>query len=282
MSWFDFRRLQFRCILTIAGASGLGSNAMAQAPSAPPLWELGGGVLGTSQQAYPGSDERVNRALPLPFFIYRGDVLRADRDSTGIRALKTKTFEVDIGFAGSLGAGSGSLEARSGMADLGTLVELGPRLKWALGAVPGGGRLRAEAQVRAVFDLNDSAYHRGFSFEPRLVHELQTDSGWRHITSASVIFADTRLARTFYEVRPGEATAGRPAYSADSGLLAWRFSTSLSRRLNRDWSVFGFARLDTVAGAANESSPLVRQTTGATVGLGFAYTWKRSDGRGAE
>lgn len=88
--------------------------------------------------------------------------------------------------------------------------------------------MRAEAQVRAVFDLNDSACHRGFSFEPRLVHELQTDGGWRHITAASVTFADTRLARTFYEVSPGEATAGRPAYSADSGLLAWRLSTSLS------------------------------------------------------
>jgi outer membrane scaffolding protein for murein synthesis (MipA/OmpV family) len=52
--------------------------------------------------------------------------------------------------------------------------------------------------------------------------------------------------------------------------------TAFSRSLARDWNLFGFARLDTVAGAANESSPLVRRTTGATVGLGVAYTWLRS------
>jgi len=41
--------------------------------------------------------------------------------------------------------------------------------------------------------------------------------------------------------------------------------------------LFGFARLDTVAGAANENSPLVRRSTGASVGLGVAYTWMRSE-----
>lgn len=272
LRWFDG-------VFIVAIVPALISSAMAQAPSAAPLWELGGVALGASQQAYPGSDERVNRALPLPFFIYRGDVLRADGDTAGIRALKTPTLEIDIGFAGSLGAGSASLDARQGMADLGTLVELGPRLKWQLGSLPGGGRLRAEVQLRAVFDLNDSAAHRGLSFEPKLVHELQSENGWRHTLAVGATLADNRLARTFYEVRPAEATALRPAYSASSGLLAWRLSTSLSRRVSRDWSLFGYARIDTVAGAANEASPLVRQTTGATVGLGVAYTWMRSEQR---
>ena len=38
-------------------------------------------------------------------------------------------------------------------------------------------------------------------------------------------------------------------------------------------------RVDTVHGAANRDSPLVRQTTGATVGLGVSYTWLRSAAR---
>ena len=42
------------------------------------------------------------------------------------------------------------------------------------------------------------------------------------------------------------------------------------------WRLFSFARIDKVAGAANESSPLVRQTTGARVGVGLAYDWMRS------
>jgi len=31
-----------------------------------------------------------------------------------------------------------------------------------------------------------------------------------------------------------------------------------------------------VAGAANEDSPLVRQTTGVSAGIGVFYTWLRS------
>jgi len=263
-----------------ACCAALSTGAVAQAaavPGADPLWELGGVVLGVSQQAYPGADQQVNRALPLPYFIYRGDVLRADRETAGIRAMKTETFELDVGFAGAFGAGGDTIDARQGMRKLGTLVELGPRLKWDLGVGLGGGRLGAEFPVRAVLDLSDKAAHRGWSFEPKLTYSRRSASGWRYSASVSAIVADTRLAQTFYEVRSSEATAMRPAYAAESGLVSWRLGTAVSRSLGRDWNLFGFARLDTVAGAANESSPLVRRTTGATVGLGVAYTWLRSE-----
>ena len=253
--------------------------AVAQGPagSAPPLWELGGVALGVSQSAYPGADQQVNRALALPYFVYRGDVLRADRDTAGIRAMKTETFELDVGFAGAFGAGSETIDARQGMRKLGTMVELGPRLKWDLGAGPAGGRLSAEFPARAVLDLSDKAAHRGWSLEPKLTYSNRTASGWRYSASVSAIVADTRLAQTFYEVRSSEATAARPAYTAESGLVSWRFGTAFSRSLARDWNLFGFARLETVAGAANESSPLVRRSSGASVGVGVAYTWMRSD-----
>lgn len=230
-----------------------------------------------SQSAYPGADQQVNRSLALPYFIYRGDVLRADRETADIRALKTETFELDVGFAGAFGAGSEDIDARQGMRKLGTLVELGPRLKWDLGAGPGGGRLSAEFPARAVLDLSDKAAHRGWSFEPKLTYSRRSASGWRYSASVSAIVADTRLAQTFYEVRSSEATAMRPAHTAESGLVSWRLGTSVSRSLGRDWNLFGFARLDTVAGAANENSPLVRRSTGASVGLGVAYTWMRSE-----
>lgn len=259
--------------LVCTGAVSMG--AAAQEASGPALWEIGGVGLGVSQQAYPGSDQQVNRALALPYVLYRGKWLRADRDTAGIRALKTDTLELDVGFAGAFGASSGDLDARRGMRALGTLVELGPRLKWHLGAAPGGGRLTAEFPLRAVFDLSDRAAHRGMSFEPRLVHARQSGP-WRYSASVGAILADTRLMQTFYQVNPAEALAGRPAYNADSGLVSWRLGGSFSRSLSRDWNVFGFVRLDSVAGAANASSPLVRRTTGASAGLGVAYTWMRS------
>ena len=260
--------------------AALSTAALAQVPAGPgaaPLWELGGVVLGVSQNAYPGSDQQVNRALALPYFIYRGDVLRADRETVGIRALKTETFDLDVGFAGAFGSGSQTIDARHGMRKLGTLVEMGPRLNWDLGAGPAGGRLSAEFPARAVLDLSDKAAHRGWSLEPKLTYSNRTAGGWRYSTSVSAIVADTRLAQTFYEVRSSEATAARPVYTAESGLVSWRFGTAFSRSLARDWNLFGFARLETVAGAANESSPLVRRSSGASVGVGVAYTWMRSE-----
>ena len=258
----------------------ISTAALAQAadmPGAAPLWEVGGVALGVSQSAYPGSGQQVNRALALPYFIYRGDVFRADRETAGIRAMKTETFELDVGFAGAFGAGSETIDARQGMRKLGTLVELGPRLMLDLGAGPAGGRLSAVFPVRAVLDLSDQAAHRGWSLEPKLTYSNRTASGWRYSASVSAIVADTRLAQTFYEVRSSEATAARPAYRAEGGLVSWRFGTAFSRSLARDWNLFGFARLETVAGAANESSPLVRRSSGASVGVGVAYTWMRSD-----
>lgn len=249
---------------------------MADDASEPALWEVGGVAFGVSQQAYPGSDQQVNRALPLPYFIYRGELLRADRDTAAIRALKADAFELDVGFAGSFGAGSGALDARRGMSELGTLVELGPRLNWRLGAAPEDGRLTAEFPLRAVFDLSDKGAYRGVSFEPILVYARQSGP-WRYRASLGARFANTRLAQTFYQVNPAEAIAGRPAYNAESGLVAWRLGGFLSSSLSRDWSLFGFARLDSVAGAANETSPLVRRTTGGSVGLGVSYAWMRSE-----
>lgn len=242
-----------------------------------PLWEMGVVGLGVSQLAYPGSDQQIRRGLVLPYFIYRGKVLRADRDTAGLRAIKTETFEVDVGFAGSFGSRSDEIDARRGMPDLGTLVEFGPRLRWNLGAGPGGGRWRAVLPLRGVFDLSDRAAHRGMALEPELQFERRSDSGWLYGMSVGAIIADERLASTFYEVRPEFARVDRPAYEAKAGLVSWRLGASIGRKLTPDWRVFGFARVDSVTGAANQDSPLVRRNAGATAGLGLTYTWLRSD-----
>ena len=247
-----------------------------QTADALPKWELGAVSIGVTQQAYPGANQQVNRFLILPFFLYRGEFVRADRETAGIRAIKSEQFELDIGFAGSFGASGNEIEARRGMRDLGTLVEFGPRLKWKLGAGPGGGRWRAELPLRAVFDISDGAANRGHSFEPGLVFERQARGGWRYSTSIGAILADTKLARTFYEVTPAEATAVRPAYVARSGLVGWRLGASATHTLNPNWRVFAFARVDSVSGAANAASPLVRASTGGSVAVGVAYTWLRS------
>ncbi len=274
----------------IAGAAGLAlllsGTAHAQpeeaAAAALPLWELGAFAFGVSQQAYPGSDEQLARGLVLPYGQYRGRFLRADRDTAGLRAVKTPRYELDVGVSASFGGSSAEIGARRGMPELGTLVEFGPRLKVNLGSWGEGrhaGRWRLDLPLRGVFDLTDSAAHRGMSFEPEINFQRRSLGGWGYAVSLGAIVGDRRLNRTFYGVAPAYALPDRPAYEAKSGLIAWRLSASVSHTLTPDWRVVGFARLDSVAGAANEASPLVRRTTGATVGLGLSYTWLRSEAR---
>ncbi|MEY3105456.1 MAG: hypothetical protein RJA72_1488, partial [Pseudomonadota bacterium] len=72
-----------------AAPSSIALEQPAEQSTANPLWEIGGFALAVSQQAYPGSDQQVDRVLPLPFVIYRGKFLRADRETTGLRAIRT-------------------------------------------------------------------------------------------------------------------------------------------------------------------------------------------------
>lgn len=273
------RQLVFAAVAASAAIACSGAWAQADPGDAgpQPLWEVGTVGVGVSQQAYPGADAQIRRALVLPYFLYRGEVVRADRDTTGLRAIKTDTFELDVGVAGAFGSSSDKIEARRGMPDLGTLIEFGPRLRWKLGAGPGGGEWRAVLPLRGVFDLSDQGATRGLSLEPELQFRRRANAGWTYSATVGAIFANPRLARTFYEVAPVYATADRPAYEAQAGLVAWRLGAFASRKLSPDWRVFGFARLDTVAGAANRDSPLVRRDTGFTAGVGVAYTWLRSD-----
>lgn len=255
------------------------SSASAQQSADLPLWELGGFGLGVSQQAYPGSDQQVQRGLVLPYFIYRGQYLRADQGSAGLRAIKTDDFELDIGVAGSFGSGSDDIQARKGMPKLGTLVEFGPRVKWNLGEGPGKGRWSVELPVRGVFDLSDGGQYRGVAVEPELVFSRRSSSGWAYSTSVGAILANRQLADTYYGVAAPFALANRPAYAAKNGLVAWRLGVSASRSITPDWRFFSFARIDSVAGAANENSPLVKQKNGASIGVGVAYTWLRSESK---
>lgn len=241
-----------------------------------PLWEIGGFALAVSQQAYPGSDQQVDRVLPLPFVVYRGKFLRVDRETTGLRAIRTPRYELDIGASGSFAARSSEIEARRGMPELGTLIEFGPRLRVNLGDASGSGRWRLDLPLRGVFDLSDGGAHRGIAFEPRLLWQQRLSPQFAYTASIGAIVGDKKLGHTFYGVDKAYANDNRPAFTAEGGIIAWRLSTSINYSLTPQWRVFGFGRVDSLSGAANQDSPLVRQTTGLSAGVGVFYAWLRS------
>lgn len=271
------RRRTRLAALALAGA--LLPLLPAHANPAAPLWEAGVFVGAATQPAYPGADDRTSRAALLPYLIYRGPLLRVDNDGAALRALRTPRLELNLGFAGSLGSSADEADARAGMPDLGLLIEAGPRLVWNL-VDPQAGSTRApwrlEVPLRAVLEIDGGVHYRGLAFAPELVHERRLGGGWNAGLRFGPVFGNEGLADLFYQVDPVHASATRPAYDASGGLIAWRAGASLQRSLGRDLSLFGFVRLESVAGATNRNSPLVRRDAGVAGGIGLAWTFARS------
>ncbi|MEO3878790.1 MipA/OmpV family protein [Rheinheimera fenheensis] len=241
-----------------------------------PLWEAGLAGININQLAYPGSDHIVRRNFVLPYLVYRGDILRADRSNVGLRAFKTDKLELDIGFAGALGSSDGDIAVRNGMADLGTLIELGPRLRWTLSENLFGARLRADFPLRAVFDIEDRFNYSGFSFEPGLVSDITTDSGTFYSFNVSSVFGSEKLSDYFYQVTPADVTAQRPLFDAKAGLIALRTGFTVGKKFSDKWRGFGFARYEWTKPAKNADSPLMVANGGWSFGLGATYIWAQS------
>jgi outer membrane protein len=240
-----------------------------------PLWEIGLVGIAAYQPAYPGSDQDLARVRVLPFGIYRGSLLRADGNGIGLRGFRSKRIEWDVSGSGSFGSAANKVHVRQGMPAIGTLVEIGPALKINLGDLVDDKReprlTQLEIPVRAVFDVNDGFSHRGWTFEPRLSHTAWTGPQFALVLSASTLFADRTLNRLYYGVDSPYATADRPAYDAKAGLVATRLNASLRHRISSTLRLQYFAQVESVRGAANEDSPLVRSKQDA--GLGVSLIW---------
>lgn len=264
----------------------LHAHAQSPAGASLPLWEFGLGAAALSTPAYPGADDRTTRVLPIPFLLYRGEVLRADQSGIGARLFRSDRLEFDVGLSGALPSDSDDVEARAGMPDLGALFEFGPRLKIRVADIDafGGqrGRLRAELPLRAVIEARGGLRRQGWTFEPKLAYETRGERGlWSFEANTSVVFGDKRINRYFYEVAPQYATASRDAYSADAGLVLARVGLFATRQLNPDVRLFGYVRYESYAGSANRDSPLHLKNSGTSAGIGFAWTLARSSRRAA-
>ena len=279
-----FRRLLLAAaVLATAGARVAHAQEDAPLPATDaatpheplPLWEVGLVGIGAYQPAYPGADKDIARARLLPYAIYRGSVLRLDGGGVGVRAFSTPRFEWEASGSAAFGSSANQVPARAGMPNIGTLVEIGPALKVNLGDLVEPRRdphlTQLEIPVRAVFDVSDGFAHRGWTFEPRLTHTAWTGDTFALVVSAGALFGDRSLNHLYYGVDTPYATASRPAYDASAGLIATRLGASLRHKISSTLRLQYFAQLETVRGAANEASPLVRSKQDA--GIGVSRIW---------
>jgi outer membrane protein len=268
MHLFPLRRLAF------AASSCALLAAFPAAAEQLPLWEAGAGLAAISLPDYRGADTSRTYLLPAPYFVYRGDFLKADRNGVRSTLFNTERIELNLSLNATLPVSSRNNSARQGMSSLRPTVELGPTLSVNLWNAPSGKmKLDLRTPLRAAVTIESSPRQIGWLFAPNINLDVRDPfgmAGWNLGMLAGPNFQSRRYNDYFYSVGAADANAARPRYDAPGGYAGSQFTAAVSRRFERTW-VGAFLRYDTLGGASFENSPLVQRKN--AVSAGVAVTW---------
>ncbi len=239
-----------------------------------PLWELGMGLAGLSLPHYRGAERSTRWLLPVPYAVYRGEVLRADRDGVKALLFDTDRVDFDVSLAASAPSRSADEPVRQGMPDLAGTLEFGPNLNLRLARGPGW-KVELRLPVRAALTLESSPKAIGWASTPN-VNLDRAYGAWNVGAQVGVLWGSRRLHRHFYDVAPEYATASRPVFRTDGGHAGWQATLGVSRRDGERW--FGaFVRASSLAGSVVTDSPLVRRTHNVNFGVAMSWVLWRSE-----
>lgn len=250
----------------------------AQAPLEVPQWEFGLGVVPLSIPHYRGSDERSLYVLPFPYFVYRGPLLKADREGARLDFIRADRLRVDLSASAGPPSRSSDGGARADMPKLDATIELGAALKVLLWQSPESRQaVSINLPIRAAFATDLTFLEPiGWIASPNVSYQIVGTRGWQTGVTMGPLFATERYHDYFYEVAPQYATATRPTYDASGGYSGSFARLTLSKRYARFW-VGAFVRYDNLRGAVFEDSPLVRQDYSFMWGAGIAWVFAQSE-----
>lgn len=239
-----------------------------------PLWEYGIGTVGWYGPDYLGADQQQAFLLPIPYFVYRGEIFRADRE--GLRGLlfSSEKLDLNISVSAALPVDSEDNDAREGMDDLNFMIEVGPTLQYQL-LQTDNQQLRFDLPVRAAFTLgSEFLNHQGWTTNPRFQHKLQLQE-WDLTTSAGLVFSDRRYHGYIYDVDQKDVRPDRPFYQSSSGFTGSRFSFSIKRQFG-DLYIGALFSYNNLSGATNSDSPLLKEHDYLSAGMIIAWVLGRS------
>ena len=247
------------------------------------LWEAGLGFTVLDFPDYRGSDERTSYVLPVPYAIYRGKLLRIERDRARGILFERRRISLQLSVSGSVPVDSSGNATRRGMPDLDPTFEIGPSFDLLLYEnVDSDFKIDLRFPVRTVIATDLRSFNNvGWVFEPRINFNWSNalpSKQWNFGLAAGPVFGDKRYHNYFYGVAPEFATPQRPAYVAESGYGGTQATASVSRRYGRMW-VGAFLRWDSVFESVFDASPLVRQEETLTAGMAAVWRLRESKRR---
>jgi len=234
-----------------------------------PKLELGVGLLALDAADFPGSSNRSNYLLPIPYARYRGKHLRIEDGAQGIFHESSDlliTLSADL----SLPTDDNTPE-REGMDDLEATFEIGPSLNYRLHPMQESAWW-LDLPLRVAYTLDRDLDHIGEVFQPRLSWRKPEKhfGDWKFRFNTGPLFASASYNDYFYSVGIGDATESRPEYEAESGYSGWRTEFSSSKRIG-SYRLGAFLRYNNLNNSVIEDSPLVSEKD--TWGAGIALVW---------
>jgi len=271
--------MRLRCLLLAAFL--IAARAAPGTADELPLWEAGFGFSGLSMPDYRGSSEQRSYLLPLPYMIYRGEILRSDRKGIYGQVFETDRVQLNISVDASVPVTSDRNAARSGMPDLDATGQIGPALEVCLVKnCEADSIVQFRLPIRAVVATDFSRAHGiGYIANPQLNFDftkIGSGRGWNLGFAFGPLFATEQYHRYYYDVSQDYAISGvRSTYSARAGYSGSLILFAISKRFDRVW--FGaYGRYDNLSNAVFADSPLVKTKHAYMAGIGFAWVFGES------
>lgn len=251
-----------------------------------PLWEAGI-VLGAGRlPANRGSEEYSTYYLPLPYFVYKGDILKIDGESITGRFFNSENLDINTSIFFTLNDND---TAREGMPDLDLVAfAVGPALKYYFRRIANDGYdLSLDLPIRAAIsgDYDDglSINYRGLQSRINLSYKdknvFNADGKYEFGAATGIVFYDEKLAEYYFGVENKYATADREAYDPGAGYAGASASLDFLYNVNEWLGIRTYGRLDFLQGTDYENSPLVTEPMTSIIGVAIMGKFWRSETR---
>jgi outer membrane scaffolding protein for murein synthesis (MipA/OmpV family) len=276
-----FRRRAPFCVGCLAAVVAIAASTASAAPELvdAPLWEAGVGLGAVVFPVYRGAAVTSFYALPIPYIVYRGTLLRADHNGANLEFIDHDAVQLRLSADAGPPVKSSDVTVRGGMPDLRPTAEFGPSLELRLWRSPDDlTRVSAQLPLRAAVAVEWTPRVIGAVGAAFLNVDRRNAFGCQGCNLGlrlGPMFQTRDYDDYYYGVDPQYARTGRPAYAASGGYAGMQYLGSASKRFAHSW-VGAFIRYDSLDGASFVGSPLVQSRHYLAVGIGFSWILRTS------
>ncbi len=246
-----------------------------------PKYELGAGFISLSTSNYPGAKKSTTRFIPFPWFIYRGEFLRADEEGTRAKLIDNENLELGMSGGFNFPIDSSENEAREGMPNSDAIFGIGPGLiyRFKNNSKTYNFTLGLGLRVNYAVGYLDQIKEQGWIIEPniRYWYKPSVDSNWTIFSSLSYSAADKKYNKTFYQVDSEYETSKRRAYDAKAGTVDIAATLGLAYDFSKKAGFFMGVNYSNLSTAANKRSSLVEEEHNINIIFGCSWLLYESD-----